>query len=146
MLLRIALAVAVFATGASACQNPGVADCTVWPIPHELAPAPAGFERVAATDLEPFACGDNWRMHLVFAQSSATTADALEAFTTALEAQRWTPTDCVTRRERCFESDTGYFLAATTPSARRAGYPKPLGDGPQVLAVMSRALPDPATS
>lgn len=91
---------------------------------------------------DPSACGDGFRQYVLTGESSS--SDVLATTVAAdLAALGWTPSaSCVTSRERCFRR--GDFLVGMVSadadgvgSGLPASYPERVGDGPEVLMVMT---------
>ena len=100
-------------------------------------PAVEGFTVTSNEAQEPEGCGAGFKRRLVYT-SQPRDDDLLTAFARAITGKGWKTTPCVDAAERCFEKE-GWFLATTVPAGGSLdGYPAPIGDGPQVLAVLQR--------
>ena len=136
--MRIVLLLLVVAcVGCDSAETNGAVDCGDRVIEASEAPAVPGFTLVSNELQEPEGCGADFERLLVY-QPRSREADVLTALGTAIIGEGWKSTSCVTAAERCFEKD-GWFLATSVPTGGRVdGYPAPIGDTPQVLAVLQR--------
>ena len=95
--------------------------CGMHPLSSRDVPVPDGFRALSNVNKEPEGCGAPYRRWAVLISPGSLRGVALEHYAAALESDGWTPTRCVTARERCFRM-RGLFIAST--ASKVEGYPR----------------------